>query len=243
MKMRILSIAMILALLLCGCGSQEDVSGTITPATETQTALPSTEAATEATTEPAQEENPVTLGSLEGGTYTNAYIGFGFTLDENWTIYPADQLQDLPENVEAMFEGTELEGNAVTQIMDVMAENVTDLTTMNVLYQKLSMQERLVYLTMDEVEILDTMLNEYYDALVASYANAGIIVERMEKKEVTFLGQDRTALYTVASVEGVAYYILQLYDFHLGQYSVTTTVASYVEDNTESLLELFYEVE
>ena len=232
MKKKLLSLLLILALLLCGCGSKEDASGSLTPAT-----APATEAATEPT------EAPVSLGILEGGTYTNAYAGFGFTLDENWTVYPADQLQELPENVSAMFEGTEFESYEINTITDVLAENVTDLTTMNVLYQKLSMQERLTYLTMDEKEILDAMVNDYYDTLVASYANAGIAVESMTTKTVTFLGNARTAVYTVSTVQDVPYYILQLYDFHLGQYSVTTTVASYVEDNTEGLLDLFFAAE
>ena len=42
------------------------------------------------------------------------------------------------------------------------------------------------------------------------------------------------------SMEGVPYYTLQLFDYRLGQYSVTLTLASFVEDNTESLLDLFY---
>ena len=240
MKKKTLSLLLILALLLCGCSNEKEAAGNLTPATQpTATEPASTEPAT---TEPAPTDAPVSLGILEGGTYTNAYVGFGFTLDENWTIYPADQLQELPEDVSAMFEGTEFESYDVATIMDVLAENVTDLTTMNVLYQKLTMQERLAYLAMDEKEILDTMVNEYYDSLVASYSNAGIIVDSMSTKTVTFLGQERTALYTVASVQDVPYYILQLYDFHLGQYSITTTVGSYVEDKTESLLELFYPV-
>ena len=87
------------------------------------------------------------------------------------------------------------------------------------------------------------MLNDYYDTLVASYENAGILVESMSTKAVTFLGEDRTALYTVATVQEIPYYVLQLYDFHLGQFSITTTVGSYYTDNTESLLELFFPAE
>ena len=235
MQKKILALVLTLALLLCGCGNQQNAAGNLTPATEP--------APTEAATEPAPTETPVSLGTLTGGTYTNAYVGFGFTLDENWTIYPADQLQDLPENVSEMFEGTEFESYEINTIMDVMAENVTDLTTMNVLYQKLSMQERLAYLSMDEMDILDMLVDDHYDTMVASYANAGIYVESMSTKTVTFLGQERTALYTVATVQDVPYYILQLYDFHLGQYSITTTVGSYIEDNTENLLGLFFPVE
>ena len=238
MKKRFLAILLVFALLLCGCSKETDAA---TPATN-----PATEPAP--VTEPAPATEPAatdsgSLGVLEGGTYTNTYVGFGFSLDENWTIYPADQLQELPEDISSIFDGTELENYNVPTIMDILAENLTDLTTMNVLYQKLTMQERLTYLTMTEVQIIDLMISDYYDALVASYANAGIIVESITTKQVTFLGQPRTALYTVASIQDIPYYILQLYDFQLGPYSITTTVASYVEDNTLSLLDLFFATE
>jgi ABC-type molybdate transport system permease subunit len=36
----------------------------------------------------------------------------------------------------------------------------------------------------------------------------------------------------------VAYYILQIFETKLGQYSATITFASYIEDKTESLLDL-----
>lgn len=223
---KLFAILLVMSLLLAGCGGSGD-----------------TAAETTAASEPTAEEKTVTLGVLDGNTYTNSYAGFGFALDENWTIYPADQLQTLPEDVGSMFEGTNLEGEEFNNITDFLAENVTDLTTMNLNYTKLSMQERLVYATMDDEAIIDNMLNEYYDTLVEAYANGGIAVERMEKKAVTFLGQERTAMYTVSTVEEIPYYILQIYDYGLGAYGVTLTVASYVEDNTEGLLDLYYTVE
>ena len=58
-----------------------------------------------------------------------------------------------------------------------------------------------------------------------------------------FLGEERCAMRTSATIQGVNYYILQVYDYHLGQFGVTLTVGSYVEDKTEELLDLFYAVE
>lgn len=242
-----LALLLVLALMLCACGGeskQEDVAGSLTPAQTTapvQTEAPAEDTAPVETTAPV-EENDVSMGLLEGGTYSNPYAGFGFTLDESWTIYPAEMLQELPENVRDMFEGTEYENMELNQFTDVMAENVEQLVTMNVLYQKLSMQERLAYAVMDESDLIDATLSQY-DTLVQAYANGGIIVESMEKKTVTFLGEERVALYTVASTQDVPYYILQIYDYDLGEYAIVTTFGSYLEDNTESMLELFYTVE
>jgi len=231
MKKRLLamiSMALALCLLLCGCGgeSKEAVSGNLTPPE---------------TTAPVEEKS-VSMGLLEGGTYENSYACFGFTLDESWVLYPAEELQTLPENVREMFQGTELEDYEITQFTDVLAENAETLTTMNVLYQKISLKERLAYAVMSEEDLIDTTIAQY-DTMVQAYANAGIAVESVDKKTVTFLGQTHTALYTVAAVQDIPYYILQIYDYSLGDYGIIITLGSYMEDNTESLLELFYSVE
>lgn len=224
-KQQILAMILALCLLLAGCGG----SGGASPETTVPTEV--------------SEEKPVTLGVWNGNAYTNSYAGVGFTLDESWTIYKAEELQDLSGIVGEMFDGTDLEDSEYTSITDFLAENLTDLTTMNMNYTKLNMQERLAYGLMDDGELVDLMLEDYYDTLVDSYANAGITVESMSKKTVTFLGEERIAMYTVASIEEVPYYLLQIYDYGVGAYGVTLTLGSYVEDNTEGLLELYYVVE
>ena len=97
-------------------------------------------------------------------------------------------------------------------------------------------------MALNEEQIMDATLGQK-DAMVDAYAQAGIMVDTMEKTTVTFLGEERTALLTSSTIEDIPYYTLQLFDYHLGQYSVTLTLASYVENNTAQLLELFYEVE
>ena len=223
-----LTLALVLALAVaftgCGGDSTADVSGQVTPTTE-------------------DAGTPVSLGRVEGGTYTNKYVGFGCELDSEWAFYTAEELQELPENVAELLEGSELIGDEMpTQITDMMAENVTDLTTINVLYRKLSMQERLSYLALDEEAIIDGILTQS-STMTDAYAQAGIMVDRMEKVTVTFLGKERTALWMAASIQDTPYYTLQIYDYNLGNYAVTTTLASYVEDNTESMLDLFFAVE
>ncbi len=226
---KLICVFLILSLVLCGCGSKEPEAGVVTPQeTEAQ----------------AETERPASLGRMEGGVYTNDYVGYSCTLDSNWAFYTAEELQQLPENVNELLEGSEVAEAAgeLTQISDMMAENVNDLTTMNVMYTKLGMQERLAYAALSEQEILEQVLSQK-DMLISSYAQAGIQVSEMELVEVTFLGQPRYAIHTTAAIEGAAYFVLQIYDYHLGQYGVVTTLASFVEDNTAGLLNLFESVE
>ena len=67
-------------------------------------------------------------------------------------------------------------------------------------------------------------------------------VESMERITVTFLGEERAALRTVGTAADVPFYMVQIFDYHLGQYSVTLTVNSYLEDRTQQILDLFYPV-
>lgn len=231
----ILAIVMVLSLALSGCGtSEKDISGTVTPVATKPVQTP--------TEEPA-EEKVMSLGRIEGGTYTNNYVGFAMDLDSSWTYHSAEELQEIPENVAELFEGSELGDsiNPLTQITDMLAENVNMMTTINVLYQKLDMQSRVAYALMDEEAILDATLTES-DMIIEAYAQGGIEVSSLEKVSVTFLGEERMALKTTSTMEGVPYYTLQVFDYHLGEYSATITFASFLEDQTESLLAMCYPI-
>lgn len=229
----LLLLILVLSLALAGCSGKEPAASQITPNT--------TSGAVE-TTAPL-EETPASLGRLEGGTYTNTYAGYGCELDSNWVYYGAEELQELPENIQEQLAGSELGDSleGVNQIIDMEAENATDLTSFNVLYTKLGLEERLAYAVLGDEGIADSVLSQK-KALNEAYTQAGIVLLSMEKREVTFLGQPRIAVWTEAFNAGIPQYALHLYDFTRGQYGVTLTLTSYVEDNTESLLDLFYAV-
>jgi len=218
----------------------------VSPPATTEAAQETTEASqettvpTQASTAPEETENSLAMGYLENGVYINPYAGFCIELGDSWLFHPAEELQQLPENIADAVAGSEL-GELmanVQQFTDMMAENVEEMTSMNLLYQRLSMQERIAYAMKTEEEIADITLSQY-DMLVEAYNQMGIAVQSMEKVTVTFLGQEHTAILTTATMQDVPYYALQLFDFHRGEYALTLTLASFVENNTESMLELF----
>ena len=217
----ILTLAMLLA--LTGCFfAQPDIGGTVEP-------------------NPSEPTNTsLSLGEFSGGVYTNKYLGIRCKLDSKWTFYSADQLQDLPDTVKDQLEGSALESymEKATQVLDMMAENVDDLTIINLLYTKLSVSERLMYAAMTEEQIVDGVLSQG-DLLKSSYQQMGITVQEMKKVTVTFLGKTHYALWMKSIANNADYYTLQLYDYSAGAYSATITLASYVEDKTQTLLPLF----
>ena len=227
---RVLVLFLILAMLLAGCGTsapESSVAGTVEPTAESA----------------APAETPVTMGRLEGGSYINDYTGYACELDSNWTFYSAEELQELPDNVKELIADTEMADviGDVPQFTDMMAENVNDMITINALYQKHTLQERLGFAMLTDAELIDGTL-EQQDMMVEAYAQAGMDVESMERVTVTFLGEEREALRTVGTVAGAPFYMVQIFDYHLGQYSVTLTINSYMEDKTQQTLDLFYPV-
>lgn len=240
-KRLVFAVSLVLCLLCTACGDGEPMEGQISESDQEASSVSGE--VTPVPEAPEVPDTPVSLGRIQGGIYTNEYMGLACELDSNWEFYSAEELQELPGDAIEMMAGTELGDAAMgmSQIMDMQAENVNEMSGMNILYQKMDMGDRISYAAMTEMEIVESVLAER-DMLEEAYAQGGMMVEDMAIKTVTFLGEERPALWTSASVEGVPYYVLQLFDFQLGQYSVNTTFFSYMEDKTESVLALFYKI-
>lgn len=244
MKKNLSRLALILALAmtLSGCSGKTPPTGTITP--NTSPAVVETQVPTEAPAE--TEEVSVSLGRIAGGVYENAYTGYGCKLNENWEYHTAEELQSTMDLTQDILQDSEMiAGNPKYQtIMDMMAENLTDLTAININYTYLSPAACLEAVLMPEEQMIDVVLNRM-DELTDTYAQANLTLLSLEKRQVSFLGRERWALcgeYTIASGDTeIPYYTIQLFDVKRGgTYEVVLTLASYVEDNTESLLDLFY---
>lgn len=252
-----ISLVMVLALLLAGCGStsgkpaEQATDATSAPTEEVTTpADEATEAATEEATEAATEpeetaaESNVSLGEWDGYTYTNHYTGYGCTLDEGWDIYSAEDLQEVSGDVSDILSGTDLDSvvDAYPQILDMMAEHGENLYTLNVNYTGLNMVNRLKYSLMSEEDVADELMDSK-DFLIQTYQQAGMDVESIEKVTVSFLGEEHFAVRMNGTISGVNFYMVQILNYDLGAYGVVLTIMTYVEDNTNAILDLFYAVD
>lgn len=246
--------------LLTGCGGQTaggELNSDTTTQPQTQTVEGSqpvgdkeaVQSATSVATDPTETTtatqvtgNPISLGTINDGVYKNTYVGIGCMLDGAWQLYGAGELQSLPENTQDMFSAGQLETtlNSYYQITDMLAENATEMISVNVLYTRLSAGDQKYYAGTSDEALVDDLLQNQRQTLVESYANAGYEITVMEKKTVTFLGQQRTALYMEGTTQGTSVYWLQLFDYTLGHYGVTITFMSFGENKTESVLSSFY---
>lgn len=247
-------VSMLLALVLavsmtaCGAAGSEAPKGEYKPAEQEQTHQEDTltDDAQSADTLPddtvPEEDNDFSLGVMQGGTYENAYVGYGCTLGPNWAYKTAGELQDISGLTKDIFEEGGVDTSAFNQVLDMMAECTDPLASINIQYTALSAQERAAHLLAGEEGLIDGILQQK-DMLISTYAQAGIEVSAMEKVSVTFCGEERWAIHTTASIQGTPYYILQLFDTNIGPYYVTLTLGAFVEDTTPQLLDLFYSLD
>lgn len=190
-------------------------------------------------------KRPFGVGQIENAVYRNEYAGFAFDLNGNWIIASDENLQKLEETSEGMFDGTML-GEVITnyeQFYDLQAENIDDMTTINVLYTKQPLLNYLNFLTLNEEDIVDAVIHYNQGMLEEVYNQSGISISSIDKEKVMFLGEERYALRTVGKLYDIPMFSIQLMDYHSGQYSVTLTVTSYYTDNVEGMLEMFYKAD
>ena len=232
----LLAVLLAVSLLLCGCsGESDDYAEEDIMAEETMAADED-----EADQEEVPDAKNLTLGQVVEGVYTNEYLDAYFA-PNGWTVRGAGELQDsLSGIVEEMVEGTELESQleGLTQVMDMQGVAPDGVSNVNVVYTKMGAVERMANLALDEEEALDAVL-ENMDALVETYANAGISVASMTKVPVNYRGEERLAIRTLGTVQGVNMCILQVYERTLGSYSVVVTATALDEAEAVNIMGMF----
>lgn len=246
----VLSAVLLLGLVACGekdvsgtvtGNGKEDISGTVNQEkpTEAET-VPSTGAETEPETEPEtvpEEEAEFELGVTSGGTYENAFIGIGCSLDESWTFFNEEQIQELngvmleSTDDEAIREQLEQMGN----IYDMYALSADGMATLVVAMENLGV---LYGAVMDEEAYIDATMVNLEDGL-ASYGYTDIT---LEKVTVDFAGQERLGIQIHSYLSGCEIFQKQVY-IKVGNYMANICVTSSIMDITDNLAALFYTVE
>ena len=126
-----------LALMLTACGQQapEQTGGSVEPgAAQDQSVAGQVDAS-----QPDEEE--LEMGSVNGGTYTNAFAGIGCTLDETWVFYTKEQIAELngfltdgtsDEDMKKLMENSQ-------SVQDMYASSTDGLMTINVVFQNMGL--------------------------------------------------------------------------------------------------------
>lgn len=247
--MRRISIVILIIFIItwsaCGVEDVSNIKGNITSIEEDENKV-----VEEKEKEDVVNEAELSIGRMEGGIYTNEYIGIACKLDTSWTYLTALELEDnlllAQETMQSLesLKGSDIEDaiGSNGHFYDMKANCETDMTSISILYEKLSIQVRVAVKGMTDEQIVKGMISDT-DTLVKAYEEMGLTDVKFEVKTIDYLEGKQYALLTTAKVQGIDYYCLQIQNYRLGQYGVTITLTSYLEDKTEDLAKLFYKIE
>ena len=244
-----LALALILSLSACGdtnTAGKIDQSGqnaarstaqpTEAPAASEPTSSGDTSAnqPTAETDEPAETGSDFDSGAINGGTYTNEFMGFACDLDETWTYYSQDQIAELSGQAAGLSDDEDIKKMMEngSSYIDMYASASEGLLTINVAFENLGL---LYGATLDADGYADLAV----DNLVKAIGSMGAENVEAEKRVVSFAGGDETAIYLTAEYQGVPLYEL-LVCVKQGNYMCCVTFTSYTADLTAEMSALFY---
>lgn len=223
----LLALAMVMSLAACGSGdSGENTTAATTAATEA-----TTEATTQATE--AEIDSSEVIGSVEGNTYTNEFLGLTCTLDDSWTILSVEELAELNGAVAELTTDEDLAEllSESGTVQDFYAMAQEGLYTLNITVEDLGL---LYGITMSE----DDYIGQSGDALVSGLESIGMTDVVVTPTPVTVAGEEHAGMTISASYMGVnAYETIAC--VKVGNYMATICAASYVEDLTADFISLF----
>lgn len=240
-------------LLFCGCsligksisgaiqpgGSSPAVTGTITPATASLEVSGSVTGAepSDLPASPEASDDSYQMGSINGGTYTNEFIGIGCELDSNWSFYTDEQILELnglvadsikDENISNM-----LKSNGI--IYDMYASADGGYVTINIIFENLGV---LYGTILDESSYIDTALGTFEAALTS----AGYSELSYEKTTTQFAGSERNCISLVCKYGDLDVYE-ELICVKCGSYMAVITLASISANIIPDMEALFYSVD
>lgn len=219
-----------LALMLTACGQQapEQTGGSVKPgAAQDQSVTGQVDAS-----QPDEEE--LEMGSVNGGTYTNAFAGIGCALDETWVFYTKEQIADLngfltdgtsDEDMKKLMENSQ-------SVQDMYASSTDGLMTINVVFQNMGL---LLGTTMSAQEYAELHVTQIPDAM-ASYGFEDVAASVTTAE---LAGEERPAIALTATIQDIPVYEL-IVCLRQGNYIYCVTLCSYTEDVTAQMAELFY---
>ena len=212
-KLFAIVLVVLMMLSLAACGGDEP-----TPTTVPETTAP--------------VEQGSKLGTVEGNTYTNEFLGITVTLNENWGFANDEEMAQIrgmttdamtDENLAEILETS-------GAVMDMYAADV-DGQTLNIMLENLNILQSIA---VTEKAYADATVGQ----LPAALESMGFADATAEVTELTFAGDTHAAVKIHAKIAGMNFYET-LVIVKQGNYIACITAASYGEDTTSAVLDLF----
>lgn len=181
----------------------------------------------------AYAEDGFGTGSIQDNVYWNETMKIGCTLDENWYFYSEEEILEANGMTAELLEGKIAEiienGGVIT---DMFAQNLQTGATLNVVFERLSLANSLLY---DEERYLQASFGTVKDA----FSQIGIENVEITVQEKEFMGQTHYCGIITGLYNDVPVYE-QVAVVKTGRNMTVVTVFSVLEEEVDAVLSSFF---
>ena len=181
----------------------------------------------------ARAEDNFGTGTIEDNVYWNETMKIGCALDETWYFYSEEEIMETNGLTADMLEGKIAEmienGGAIT---DMFARNLKTGATVNVVFERVSLANSLLYNEKNYIEASTATVEE-------ALTQMGIEDVAFTVQEAEFLGETHTILQITGLYSGVPIYE-QVAVVKDGRNFIVVTIFSVLEGEAEEVLSCFF---
>lgn len=181
----------------------------------------------------ARAEDNFGTGTIEDNVYWNETMKIGCALDETWYFYSEEEILEANGMTADMLEGKIAEmienGGAIT---DMFAQNLETGATLNVVFERVSLANSLLYNEKNYIEASIPTVEE-------AFAQMGIEDMAFTVQEAEFMGETHMILQITGLYSGVPVYE-QVAVVKDGRNFIVVTVFSVLEGEAEEVLSCFF---
>lgn len=181
----------------------------------------------------ARAEDSFGTGTIQDNVYWNETMKIGCQLDETWYFYSEEEILEVNGMAAEALEGaiSEMIENGGT-ITDMFAKNLETGATLNVVFERVSLANSLLY---NEKSYIEAGIPTLEDA----FAQMGIEDVAFTTQEMEFMGETHCVLLITGMYSGVPIYE-QLAVVKDGRNFTVVTVVSVMEGEAEEVLSSFF---
>ena len=181
----------------------------------------------------ARAEDNFGTGTIQDNVYWNETMKIGCALDETWYFYSEEEIMEANGTTAEVLEGeiAEMIENGGT-LTDMFAQNLETGATLNVVFERVSLPDSLLY---NEKSYIEAGIPTLEDA----FAQMGIEDVAFTTQEMEFMGETHCVLLITGMYSGVPIYE-QLAVVKDGRNFTVVTVVSVMEGEAEEVLSSFF---
>lgn len=181
----------------------------------------------------AMAEDSFGTGTVQDNVYWNETMKIGCALDETWYFYSEEEIMEANGTTAEVLEGeiAEMIENGGT-LTDMFAQNLETGATVNVVFERMSLANSLLYNEKSYIEASTATMEE-------AFAQLGIEDVAYSIQEAEFMGQTHMILQITGLYSGVPVYE-QVAVVKDGRNFTVVSVFSVLEGEAEEVLSCFF---